>query len=117
LINGGFVLPLCNHCPCSSDESLDALRRFDLERRVAVEALLTGEGDVGKDINNKRDKKDEQRQELLSLGIRSASSDELDAMPSTDHDENMEATRLILIQYRVVNGANDAAAVVLAPHP
>jgi hypothetical protein len=74
---------------------------------------------VGKDINNKRDKKDEQRQELLSLGMRSASSDELDAMPSTDHDENMEATRLILIQYRVVNGSistNDAA-VVLAPHP
>jgi sirohydrochlorin ferrochelatase len=91
----------------------------DLERRVTVEALLTGEGDVGKDINNKRDKKDEQRQELLSLGIRSASYDELDAMPSTDHDETMEAIRLILIQYRVANGsisANDAA-VVLAPHP
>jgi Phosphatidylinositol 3- and 4-kinase len=91
----------------------------DLERRVAVEALLTGDSDVSKESSKHRDK-DEKRQELLSLGIRSASSDDLDSIkPITDDDETMEAIRLILIQYRVANGsisANDAAAV-LAPRP
>jgi Phosphatidylinositol 3- and 4-kinase len=91
----------------------------DLERRVAVEALLTGDSDVSKESSKHRDK-DEKRQELLSLGIRSASSDDLDSVkPITDDDETMEAIRLILIQYRVANGsisANDAAAV-LAPRP
>lgn len=91
----------------------------DLERRVAVEALLTGDSDVGKDSGKERSKKDEKRQELLSLGIRSASSDDLDSIqPATDDDETMEAIRLILIQYRVANGsisANDAAAVLAPP--
>ncbi|KAG7351328.1 phosphatidylinositol 3- and 4-kinase [Nitzschia inconspicua] len=91
----------------------------DLERRVAVEALLTGDSDVGKE-SGKHSDQDEKRQELLSLGIRSASSDDLDTVnPITDDDETMEAIRLILIQYRVANGsisANDAAAA-LAPRP
>jgi len=91
----------------------------DLERRVAVEALLTGESEIPHGSIRSPDK-DERRQELLSLGIRSASLEDIDSYsPNTDDDEAMEAIRLLLIQYRVANGsisANDAA-VVLAPHP
>jgi hypothetical protein len=70
-LNGGFLLPLCNHCPTvdTRREVLNAITMKgsshviaeqaatgaqrhlqDLEWRVTVEALLTGEGDVGKDI-------------------------------------------------------------------
>jgi phosphatidylinositol 4-kinase len=89
----------------------------DLERRVAVEALLTADSDVGSD-DKKTSNEDNKRQELLSLGIRSASSDELDELPKSEDDETLEAIRLMLIQYRVAKGsisANDAAAA-LAPH-
>jgi phosphatidylinositol 4-kinase len=88
----------------------------DLERRVAVEALLTGENE---NESNPSSASDARRQELLSLGIRSASREDLDSHPKSDDDEAMEAIRLLLIQYRVATGsitANDAAAV-LAPHP
>lgn len=91
----------------------------DLERRVAVEALLTGE-DLPHGSSKSPDR-DGRRQELLSLGIRSVSSEDLDAdmHPKSEADEAMEAIRLLLIQYRVATGtisANDAARA-LAPNP
>jgi Phosphatidylinositol 3- and 4-kinase len=90
----------------------------DLERRVAVEALLTSD-DLPHGCSPSPDK-DERRKKPLSLGIRSASREDLDSnMPGSEEDEAMEAIRLLLIQYGVATGsisANDAA-MVLAPHP
>lgn len=89
----------------------------DLERRVAVEALLTGH-EVPHGTSASPDK-DERRSELLSLGIRSASQDDLDSNSFSEEDEAMEAIRLLLIQYRVATGsisANDVA-VALSPNP
>jgi hypothetical protein len=86
----------------------------DIERRRAVELLLTGE--------EPKDGKKSDRQELLSLGIRSSIREDLgeneSAIETSEDDEAMEAIRLLLIQYQVAQGAlsmNDAAAV-LAPH-
>jgi len=92
----------------------------DLERRVAVEALLTGD-DLTAVKSESTDGRDGKREELLSLGIRSYSSEDLDAdmHPSSESDETMEAIRLLLIQYQVATGsisANDGAQA-LAPHP
>ena len=89
----------------------------DLERRRAVELLLTG-GDEKDKATGKSD-----RQELLTLGIRSISQDDLEVVDEGDEQANedneaMEAIRLLLIQYQVSQGAltaNDAAKV-LAPH-
>jgi len=90
----------------------------DLERRVAVEALLTGGTDISRSSINSP--KDETREELLTLGIRSVSRENLKSdNDESENDETMEAIRLLLIQHRVANGsmsANDAAAL-LAPHP
>ena len=98
---------------------------MELERRRAVELLLTGEEPAslsGEVTSPDRDKTnggtESTRQELLSLGIRSASSDHLsgEVQPS-DEDEVMEAVRLLLIQYRVAQGklSLGAAAEALAP--
>jgi len=92
----------------------------DLERRVAVEALLTGGTDISLGRFRSPGTMDEKREELLSLDIRSLSREDLnDAENKSDNDETMEAIRLLLIQHRVANGSismNDAAAL-LAPHP
>jgi hypothetical protein len=98
-------------------DAATAVRRHlqDLERRRAVELLLTGEDTDEPSIPSSR-------KELLSLGIRSASADlNIDADNSADRpseeDEAMEAVRLLLIQYRVAQGelSADAAAKALAP--
>eukprot|EP00934_Nitzschia_sp_Nitz4_P003317 Nitzschia sp. Nitz4//scaffold155_size52807//3660//7830//NITZ4_006790-RA/size52807-processed-gene-0.13-mRNA-1//-1//CDS//3329537351//3307//frame0 len=84
----------------------------DLERRRAVELLLTGDEE---EVANK------DRHELLTLGIRSISRDDLietETDETKEDDEAMEAIRLLLIQYQVATGSlsmNDAAKV-LAPH-
>eukprot|EP00531_Pseudo-nitzschia_arenysensis_P017532 CAMPEP_0116145904 /NCGR_PEP_ID=MMETSP0329-20121206/16873_1 /TAXON_ID=697910 /ORGANISM="Pseudo-nitzschia arenysensis, Strain B593" /LENGTH=1400 /DNA_ID=CAMNT_0003641603 /DNA_START=177 /DNA_END=4379 /DNA_ORIENTATION=- len=74
----------------------------DLERRVAVEALLTG------DTSTPTEDKDETRKELLSLGISSSVSGEDDNAQNqkSEDDETLEAIRLLLIQYRVVRTSN-----------
>ena len=97
---------------------------MELERRRAVELLLTGEEppELLPDKNSANQGESEggesTRQELLSLGIRSASSDHLgeEGQPS-DEDEVMEAVRLLLIQYKVAQGtlSAGAAAEALAP--
>lgn len=88
----------------------------DLERRRAVELLLTGTDDKVPESQKSH------RHELLTLGIRSISKDDLEnAETTTEEDEDneaMEAIRLLLIQYQVGQGAlslNDAAKA-LAPH-
>lgn len=85
----------------------------DLERRRAVELLMTGDE---KETGNN------DRHELLALGIRSVSRedihDEVTGDVSSEDNEAMEAIRLLLIQYQVRQGVltmNDAAKV-LAPH-
>ena len=100
----------------------------ELERRRAVELLLTGEDpklSIPADGLAQRDpphRKDESsRQELLSLGIRSASTDNLEgeyiSKKPSEEDEVMEAVRLLLIQYRVAQGTLSLgdAAEALAP--
>jgi hypothetical protein len=110
-------------------EAATAVRRHlqVLERRRAVELLLTGEDTdeaciTSKDPLSPEGLADSSRRELLSLGIRSVSSDHsIDADNSTtrpsEEDEAMEAVRLLLIQYRVAQGelSADAAAKALAP--
>lgn len=96
-------------------EAAPAMQRQlqDLERRRAVELLLTGDSPSA-------DEKRSDRQELLSLATRSVSNDDLEGVTAakpSEEEEAMEAIRLILIQYQVAQGAlslNDAAAV-LAP--
>lgn len=88
----------------------------DLERRRAVELLLTGSDD-----KEAGDVVEDNRRELLKLGIRSASHDQMDNYEgSTEIDEDneaMEAIRLLLIQYQVGQGSltMDDAVKVLAP--
>ncbi len=74
----------------------------DLERRVAVEALLT------EDSSTPSEDKDVARKELLSLGISSSMSAEDDNSQNhkSEDDETLEAIRLLLIQYRVVRTSN-----------
>ena len=80
----------------------------DLERRRAVELLLTDP-----DVN--KIQVEDSRQELLKLGIRSISREDMDGLAaSTEADEDneaMEAIRLLLIQYHVGQGSlkNDAS--------
>jgi phosphatidylinositol 4-kinase len=86
----------------------------DLERRRAVELLLTGPDDKESDLP------DDNRRELLKLGIRSISRDDMDSLVSsteTDEDnEAMEAIRLILIQYHVGQGSlKNSASKSLVP--
>ena len=102
-------------------DAATAVRRHlqDLERRRAVELLLTGEdlesgGDESEDLHVTF------RRELLSLGIRSVSNDNIEDEPArapSAEDEAMESVRLLLIQYRVATGelSADAAAKALAP--
>ena len=108
-------------------EAATAVRRHlqVLERRRAVELLLTGEDTDKpciKDPLSAEGLADSSRKELLSLGIRSVSVDhEIDvdnnATRPSEEDEAMEAVRLLLIQYRVAQGelSADAAAKALAP--
>jgi hypothetical protein len=109
-------------------EAATAVRRHlqDLERRRAVELLLTGEDTDEPSIPSTEPQSAESlanssRKELLSLGIRSASADHIDidnsATRPSEEDEAMEAVRLLLIQYRVAQGelSADAAAKALAP--
>jgi len=78
----------------------------DLERRVAVEALLTSDSNISHDSNGSSLEKDDSRKELLNLGISSSKSKEdLTDGHKTEDDETMEAVRLLLIQYRVVDCA------------
>jgi len=71
----------------------------DLERRRAVELLLTV---ADEDLSERMD---DGRHELLQLGIRSVSRDDLDNTESDEDNEAMEAIRLILIQYHVGQGS------------
>jgi phosphatidylinositol 4-kinase B len=96
----------------------------ELERRRAIELLLTGEEPTfsnSEDGVAKGDNVESTRQELLSLGISSGSSDDLvelyNSRQPTDEDEAMEAVRLLLIQYQVAQGQLSLgdAAEVLAP--
>jgi hypothetical protein len=89
----------------------------DLERRRAVELLLTGEDLNGAPPADGKPRSN--RQELLTLGIRSASTDDLEGEYAglSDEDEAMEAIRLLLIQYQVAQGGLSLydASAVLAP--
>ena len=78
----------------------------DLERRVAVEALLSDDSDTPHGSSKSKDV-DEARRELLSLGISSSVSNDDDThVPKTEDDETLEAIRLLLIQYRTVRTSN-----------
>jgi phosphatidylinositol 4-kinase len=88
----------------------------DLERRVAVEALLTG-GDPT--VAQSSPGKDDSRKELLNLGIESSvSKEDLSKAPKSDDDETMEAVRLLLIQYRVSksSGSGNYAEISVSPN-
>lgn len=78
----------------------------DLERRVAVEALLSDDPETPHGSSKSKDV-DEARRELLSLGISSSVSNDDDThAPKTEDDETLEAIRLLLIQYRTVRTSN-----------
>ena len=78
----------------------------DLERRVAVEALLTGDSNTPHGSSKSKDR-DKTRKELLSLGIESSvSEEETSQSPKSEDDETLESIRLLLIQYRVVRTSN-----------
>ena len=89
----------------------------DLERRVAVEALLTGDPNIPHGSTGSPEK-DSKRNELLNLGIRSSISKE-DAShgEKSENDETMEAIRLLLIQFRVAKDSadNHCGEIVLSP--
>ena len=106
-------------------DTATAVRRHlqDLERRRAVELLLTAGTDENSGENGgPEDAGKIARKELMSLNIRSASVDVVDGeeVPTkpSEEDETMEAVRLLLIQYRVAKGelSADAAAKALAPN-
>jgi hypothetical protein len=66
----------------------------DLERRVAIEALLTGDNELPQGTSPSP-RKDKNREELLSLGILSASKDDLDSdQPNSDKDDTIDAIGL-----------------------